>query len=94
MLTYDLDPAYLLHEQGGYDVAGQNSQAAQEADQVYEDVIVLVHVQVTALLVLLERRVLQPTVDELLLPQVWGRSGERRGVRTIKTLVSDTVCVC
>ena len=69
-LTYDLDPAEFLHEEGGHDVAWQHGQAAQEADQVDEDVVLLHRVQVTASLVFVPGHVLQFTVDEFVLPQV------------------------
>ena len=70
-VTYDLDPADLLHEQGGHDVARQHGQAAQEADQVDEDVVLLRRVEVTASFVFVPGYVLQLTVDEFVLPQVW-----------------------
>lgn len=72
-LTYYTDSSYLIHEQGREDVARQHSQAAQEADHVDDDVVFLLEVQVTAFLRVEEGGVFQPTVFELLLPQIWNR---------------------
>lgn len=40
-ITYDLDPADLLHVERWDDIAWQHSQTAQEADQVNKYVVVL-----------------------------------------------------
>lgn len=70
-VTYDLDPANLVHEERRDDVAWQNSQTAQEANQVNQNVILLKCVQVAAMFVVLEGGVLHLTVDEPVLPQVY-----------------------
>lgn len=70
-ITYNPDPADLLHEEGGDDVAGQHGQTAQETDQVNENVVLLKSVQVAAMFVVFKGGILHPAVDELLLPQVY-----------------------
>lgn len=79
-VTYDLDPANLLHEERRDDVAWQNSQTAQEANQVNQNVILLKCVQVATVFVVLEGVVLHFTVDELVLPQVY-RIGRKPDIR-------------
>ena len=71
-VTYDLDPAKLLHEEGRHDVARQHGHAAQEADQVNENIVLLLRVQVTVSFVFVPGYILQFTVDEFVLCQVWG----------------------
>lgn len=75
-ITYNPDPADLLHEEGGDDVAGQHGQTAQEADQVNENVVLLNSVQVAAMFVVLKGDILHLAVDELLLPQVYRVQGD------------------
>ena len=68
--TYDFDPSYLIHEERRDDVARQHCEAAQEADQVDDDVVLLLEVEVAALLGVQEGGVLHAAVLELLLPQI------------------------
>lgn len=89
-LTDHLEPSHSIHEQGRDDVPRQHGQAAQEADEVNQEVVILLEVHVTALLLLQKGGVDKATVDELMLVEVWGEEetsgscnveGELRGVR-------------
>lgn len=69
-LTDHLYPPDFVHEQCRDDIAWQHGQAAQEADQVDEKIIVLLKVDVAAFLLVHERGVDEPAVDEFVLVEV------------------------
>lgn len=65
-----LYPPDFVHEQCRDDVAWQHGQAAQEADQVDQKIIVLLKVDVAAFLLLHERAVDEPAVDEFVFVEI------------------------
>lgn len=69
-LTDHLYPPNFVHEQCRDDVAWQHGQAAQEADQVDQKIIVLLKVDVAAFLLLHERAVDEPAVDEFVFVEI------------------------
>lgn len=71
-LTNHLESSDSVHEQGRNYVPRQDRQAAKEADKVNQKIIVLLKVHVAALFLLQEGRVDKPTVNELVLVEVWG----------------------
>lgn len=72
-LTDHLYPPYFVHEQCRDDVTWQHGQAAQEADQIDQEIIVLLEVQVAAFLLLQKRAVYEPAVDEFVFVEICKR---------------------
>lgn len=71
-LTHHLDPSHSIHEQGRNDVPRQDRQTAKEANEVSQEVVILLEVHVAAFLLFQKGGVDKPTVDELMLVEVWG----------------------
>lgn len=69
-LTNHLESSNSVHEQGRNYVPRQDREAAEEADEVNQKIIVLFKVHVAALLLLQKGGIDKPTVDELVFVEV------------------------